>query len=709
MPLGAARIAFLAKTSITAAAEVYRKPLDIEATGATISTTQSKFGGSSAYFTTAEDYLNLPEGPDLGNSNATWTFECWFRMDSIQNDQYLWHNRGVIWITGPSRPTQPNEVIVGLASSEGTSSLSFYATFTSVTWATNTWYHLAVTHDSGTTEVFVDGSSKGTASTNSWLFTDTTNTHIGKHKTSSNLDFNGYIDEIRVSDTVRYTSGFTPSTTAFTNDSNTFFLAHMDGTNTSTIFVDDNGWPLQLDTLVFDSETTGLGINTHNDWHWNPDGTEFGVVDRIGDAVYNYSLTSAWDETTASRGTSKSISSIDTNARGIALSADGSKMILCGTSTNTLHEFALSTNYDVTSWSTTADSFALNASNTLARGILWNDDGSELYVLDAGGNLFVYTTTTAYQLSGMSYDSTVSLGIDNNSVIAMCWANAGYNLLVTNDSTDDIYSFYCSTPYDAGTLDFRAQFPGNSPSPSAIQVAGTGSKILVYDISDDDISVYYYGAGRPPVTVTASGNAQVDTAQSKFGGASALFDTTGDYLQVDAAQSPAFGTDDFTIEFWIRLENLPSANIVMPLDQRPGSNGAYPLIYITTSEEIVWFVNSAARITTSTSSLSVDTWHHVAVVRSSGTTKIYIDGTQSGSSWTDSTNYAAGRLRIGGNMNSVYSIDGHMDEFRVSNTARYTTSFTPSTSAFTNDANTLLLLHMDGTDGSTVFEDDNGV
>lgn len=50
-----------------------------------------------------------------------------------------------------------------------------------------------------------------------------------------------------------------------------------------------------------------------------------------------------------------------------------------------------------------------------------------------------------------------------------------------------------------------------------------------------------------------------------------------------------------------------------------------------------------------------------------------------------------------------------MDEFRISNTARYTTTFTPQTTPFQNDANTLLLLHMDGTDGSTVFFDDNSI
>jgi hypothetical protein len=55
------------------------------------------------------------------------------------------------------------------------------------------------------------------------------------------------------------------------------------------------------------------------------------------------------------------------------------------------------------------------------------------------------------------------------------------------------------------------------------------------------------------------------------------------------------------------------------------------------------------------------------------------------------------------------SFNGYLDEVRISNIARYTAAFTPSTTPFQSDANTVLLLHMDGTNASTVFTDDNGI
>lgn len=216
-------------------------------------------------------------------------------------------------------------------------------------------------------------------------------------------------------------------------------------------------------------------------------------------------------------------------------------------------------------------------------------------------------------------------------------------------------------------------------------------------------------AGRTAISITANGNAQVDTSQSKFGGASAYFDGTGDYLSASAGDVPAFGTGDFTLEYWLRLDVLGSTYGYMYWDQRPGSNGNYPLMFTDANgaTNLRYFINGADRIVAPSGTLSVDTWHHIAVVRNSGTTKMYVDGVQKGSSYTDSTDYQAGRLHLGANMNGINSLDGWLDEIRASSIARYTGNFTPPTSAFTNDSDTLLLIHADGTDSSTTFTDDN--
>ena len=108
------------------------------------------------------------------------------------------------------------------------------------------------------------------------------------------------------------------------------------------------------------------------------------------------------------------------------------------------------------------------------------------------------------------------------------------------------------------------------------------------------------------------------------------------------------------------------------------------------------------------------------VVQRSATTTLsmYVDGTRvyHNTNYNGNTSESNDVLKIASGQGistnwdgNNYSINGHMDEIRISNIARYTANFTPSTTPFQNDSNTLLLLHMDGTDGSTVFTDDNGV
>jgi hypothetical protein len=123
------------------------------------------------------------------------------------------------------------------------------------------------------------------------------------------------------------------------------------------------------------------------------------------------------------------------------------------------------------------------------------------------------------------------------------------------------------------------------------------------------------------------------------------------------------------------------------------------------------YVDGAYRIGRSGTQFTTNTWYHVALSRSGTSTRLFIDGTQVHSTYTDTTSYVGTAPDIG-ELNSSFGLTGygtigHIDEFRISSTARYTANFTPTTTAFVNDADTLLLIHANGTDASTTFTDDN--
>ena len=197
------------------------------------------------------------------------------------------------------------------------------------------------------------------------------------------------------------------------------------------------------------------------------------------------------------------------------------------------------------------------------------------------------------------------------------------------------------------------------------------------------------------VAVTAFGpfltSAVYDAAVN---GASAFFDGASDYL--DANDGVTFGTGAFTIELFVNLRTLGSIQILF--DARPDHiSGLYPTLYLAANNTLKYFVNSGNEITSS-ETLSTHTWYHVAVCRSGTSTKMFLDGTQVGSTYSDSTNYSdSGLMRVGASGfdegDNLY-FDGYMSDVRVVNSALYTSNFTPPTAPLTNITNTKLLLNM---------------
>lgn len=107
-------------------------------------------------------------------------------------------------------------------------------------------------------------------------------------------------------------------------------------------------------------------------------------------------------------------------------------------------------------------------------------------------------------------------------------------------------------------------------------------------------------------------------------------------LFTQQASELTFGTGDFTIEFWMRRHG--SFSNLSILDPRTSASQVIPLIYYDTTPHIRYFVSGADKIT-GTTTVTVDVWHHIALSRVSGSTYMYLDGTQEGSTYTDGNNY----------------------------------------------------------------------
>ena len=187
-----------------------------------------------------------------------------------------------------------------------------------------------------------------------------------------------------------------------------------------------------------------------------------------------------------------------------------------------------------------------------------------------------------------------------------------------------------------------------------------------------------------PKTVTAVGNAQISTAQSKFGGASIAFDGASS-LTLDGSSAFAYGTSDFTIELWARWTN---ANFSILYDDRgQGSSSAINrlILYRDSTGVIAAALNNA--ISLGSAVLNANIWYHIAACREVTTSRVFVDGQAQITVTGDNSNYANGASRpiIGADGNNPGSLrlNGHIDELRITKgVARYTANFTPPTAPF---------------------------
>lgn len=193
---------------------------------------------------------------------------------------------------------------------------------------------------------------------------------------------------------------------------------------------------------------------------------------------------------------------------------------------------------------------------------------------------------------------------------------------------------------------------------------------------------------------------------------SALLDGTGDSLSVPDHADWAFGSGDFTMDLWVRLGKLPSTANQELITQWSSTTTDYSFLWrLTTDDKITFYYSENGSTTLSIASnilsWSLDTWYHLAVVRNGTTLTFYRDGVDSGGGTITETLWDTADSLYIGSRTDVSFFQGHMDEIRISKgIARWTANFTPPTSKYSSDANTQLLLHCNGPDGSTTFTDD---
>jgi len=200
-------------------------------------------------------------------------------------------------------------------------------------------------------------------------------------------------------------------------------------------------------------------------------------------------------------------------------------------------------------------------------------------------------------------------------------------------------------------------------------------------------STSFVDSSSSPKTVTAFGDAKISTSHSKYGGASAYFDGTGDYLAVSDSSAFTLSNQDFTIECWIRFSTINISSTIIGQRDTSTSGVSYYFLHSTQSGYVglnfaFSTTGTAGIFVTRAWTPSLDTWYHIAACRNGANLRLFVDGSQLGATYDigDSTIFdSSADIKMGGvNTTTTNFLHGYLDDLRVTKgIALYTANFTP--------------------------------
>jgi sugar lactone lactonase YvrE len=239
---------------------------------------------------------------------------------------------------------------------------------------------------------------------------------------------------------------------------------------------------------------------------FKPDGTKVYVVGYANDTVYQYTLSTAYDLTTASYDSvSFAVSGQEAGPQGVSFKPDGTKMYIVGSS-DFVYQYTLSTAWVVSSASYDSVSFSAASEDTSPSGMFFKPDGTKMFVTgEVSSTIYQYTLSTAWDLSTASYDSvSFSVSGQDTGLNGVFFNPDGLTMFASTYNNDSVYQYTLSTAWNVSTASYGSvSFSVNSQdaSPTAVTFSSDGTEM--YILGDDNNSIFQYSTSiATPATTT---------------------------------------------------------------------------------------------------------------------------------------------------------------------------------------------------------------
>ena len=216
------------------------------------------------------------------------------------------------------------------------------------------------------------------------------------------------------------------------------------------------------------------------------------VVGSTGDDVNQYTLTTAFDVSTATFVDSFSVAAQETAPTGVAFSSDGTKMFVVGTSGDDVNEYTLTTPFDV-STATFADSFSVAGQEIFSQGLAFSSDGAKMFVVGSvGDDINEYTLTTAFDVSTATFVDSFSVAGWETGPTGVAFSTDGAKMFVVGNIGSDVNEYTLSTGFDVSTATFVDSFSvaGQETMPRDVAFSSDDTKMFVIGPIGLDVNEY---------------------------------------------------------------------------------------------------------------------------------------------------------------------------------------------------------------------------
>ncbi len=306
-------------------------------------------------------------------------------------------------------------------------------------------------------------------------------------------------------------------------------------------------------------------------------------------------------------------------------------------------------------------------------------------VIESLVNVFIYDYT---ENNYISTSANISIYGDSSEIYSGVLIS-GENKIVVNNGFNTYRLVVTKNGYNSYSEDFTASELANYENTPLLitlqETVDTYTKLLLLG-EGEHLQNLILDSSESPKTLTVYGDVVTDTTRKKHGVSSIYFDGAGDYIEMDDSEDYNFESGDFTIDFWVKRNEVSSSSQEYFFGQgdslgRDTSNSVG--ICVTEDNTLRYFIRGVDSTYLYYSNTVIDDttlWHHIALIRNNETVMLFIDGVLEISfTITGSLNNSINKLSIGryGEHNGLY-FNGYIDNFRISKgIARWTSNFTP--------------------------------